>query len=38
VATTSNVQEQLVVWDRDVSAFNRTAEEKKLTLVSVPPR
>ncbi|HUB82190.1 MAG TPA: hypothetical protein VMB03_25510 [Bryobacteraceae bacterium] len=38
----ARLQEQLVVWDgilsRDVTAFNKTAEEKKLALIGVPPR
>jgi photosystem II stability/assembly factor-like uncharacterized protein len=38
----AKLQEQLAVWDgflsRDVTAFNRTAEEKKLTLVNVPAK
>jgi photosystem II stability/assembly factor-like uncharacterized protein len=38
----AKLQEQLGVWDgilsRDVTGFNRAAEEKKLTLVSIPPK
>ena len=38
----ARLQEQLVAWDgilsRDVTAFNRSAEDKKLTLVGIPPK
>jgi hypothetical protein len=38
----AKLQEQLVAWDgilsRDITQFNRAAEEKKLTLVGIPPR
>jgi hypothetical protein len=38
----AKLQEQLVAWDgilsRDLTAFNRSAEDKKLTLVAIPPK
>jgi hypothetical protein len=38
----SRLQEQLVAWDgilsRDLTTLNRTAEEKKLSLVGIPPK
>ena len=38
----AKLQEQLVVWDqilsRDVTAINKTAEEKKMTLVDIRPK
>jgi photosystem II stability/assembly factor-like uncharacterized protein len=38
----AKLQEQLVAWDgilsRDLTQFNRAAEEKKLTLVGIPPK
>jgi len=38
----AKLQEQLVTWDgilsRDLTSLNRTAEEKKLTLVGIPAK
>ena len=38
----AKLQEQLVAWDgilsHDLTSLNRTAEEKKLTLVGIPPK
>jgi len=38
----AKLQEQLVAWDgilsHDLTSLNRTAEEKKITLVAIPPK